>query len=210
MATSRIVLATGNRHKRDEIQRVLGFLAGCLLSPQEIGPDVPDPPEKGDSYRENALIKARAFASWSGLPALADDSGLEVEALHGRPGLHSSRYAGVGGSFSDNVSQLLAELRQVPEERRGARFVCTLVVCRAEEILFECEAESRGCIALEPRGAAGFGYDPVFIPEGGTRCFAELSAAEKDRISHRGRALEKFAAVVTAGAFPLFLPGETS
>jgi XTP/dITP diphosphohydrolase len=148
--------------------------------------------ETEDSFQGNALLKARAVAACTGGYALADDSGLEVYALGGAPGVRSARYAGEGAGDRENLSKLLKELGDSPPENRGARFVCAMAFAGPDgtEEFFIGTVE--GSIGLSPRGSTGFGYDPVFSPDGHRRTFAEMSPAEKDRMSHRGKALEKF------------------
>lgn len=159
-----------------------------LLSLDDV-PPYDEAPETGATFEENALAKARDGFAATGLPTLADDSGLEVAALNGMPGVLSARWAGGHGDDAANYSLLLAQLRDVPEERRGAAFVssCALVSSPTEQTIVRGEWPGR--IAREPLGDGGFGYDPVFIPEGGSRSAAQLSPAEKDAASHRGRAL---------------------
>lgn len=153
--------------------------------------DVPpfdETPETGATFDDNALAKARDGFAKTGMPCVADDSGLEVDALNGMPGVLSARWAGVHGDDAANTALLLAQLRDVPDERRGARFVsaCALVSGSGDVVV---RGEWPGRIAHEPRGDGGFGYDPVFIPEGSDRTAAELGPSEKDALSHRGRAL---------------------
>jgi len=204
-----ILIASGNPHKQDEIERIL---RGAGLAVELVRPDslaLPSPPprpaEDGDSYLENAAIKARAFSRWSGLPALADDSGLEVDSLGGEPGLRSARYAGgsgseVGDADARNRAKLLAALAGRPPAERRARFVCALALCRGDELLVAVEERCEGTILDAPRGQDGFGYDPVFLPAAGDRSFSELTPAEKDDASHRGRALRALAARISAAA----------
>jgi len=192
-----LLLATQNPGKRREFLALLGDLpAGGICLPADLGLSL-KVAETGSTYAENARLKAMAFAQASGLPTLADDSGLEVEALGGAPGVHSARYAGPSATDVDRRRQLLHELRQV-RPPRPARFVCVVAVARpfpGGPEVFEFVGECRGEIALEERGANGFGYDPLFyVPEYGAT-FAELPASVKDTISHRARALR--------AAFPL-------
>jgi len=184
------VLASANRHKVREIQALLADLPVTVRALAEF-PGAPDVVEDGATYRENALKKARSAADFTGKPALADDTGLEVDALDGRPGLYAARFAGEGCTFQDNIAKLLRLLEGVPAENRGARFVCVLafVVPGGRELVVE--GELRGRITEAQSGARGFGYDPVFfVPEVG-KTLAELSCEEKNRISHRRRALDK-------------------
>ncbi len=182
-----MVLATRNRGKLREFQELLipqGWEV-LGLSDLAIGRDVD---ETGRSFGENARLKALGYSHDTGLPVLADDSGLEVFALGGRPGIESARYAGSGASDSDRVRKLLAELRGTGGPRE-ARFVCALAMAQSDVLVVEAEGECRGIIADEPRGDGGFGYDPVFlVPELG-RTFAELDEDEKNRVSHRFRAV---------------------
>lgn len=187
----RIVLASGNRGKLEEIQRVLAADHREWVSQAQF--HVPEADETGLTFVENAIIKARNAAAFTGLPALADDSGLEVDALGGAPGIYSARYAGPGKADAENNAKLLAVLSDVstPAER-AARFRCVMVFMRhpADPAPVIAEGVWVGHIALASRGEGGFGYDPVFVPEGcGGRHAAELPAEEKDRLSHRGQAL---------------------
>jgi XTP/dITP diphosphohydrolase len=183
-----IFLASGNPHKIDELKQVLSPLGITLKSTLdypgggEVDEDQPD-------LKGNALKKARHWHSVTGLPSLADDTGLEVDALGGKPGVHSARYAGEDSGYVDNVAKLLDELTGA--ENRSARFRTVIAFVTGEkENIFEGTCE--GDIITERRGEKGFGYDPVFIPEGYEHTFAELSSEEKNRISHRGRAVRKF------------------
>jgi XTP/dITP diphosphohydrolase len=183
-----IVVATRNKKKMEEIKRILAGLDVRLSTVSEH----PACPDVEDSFQGNALLKARAVAACTGGYALADDSGLEVYALGGAPGVRSARYAGEGAGDRENLSKLLKELGDSPPENRGARFVCAMAFAGPDgtEEFFIGTVE--GSIGLSPRGSTGFGYDPVFSPDGHRRTFAEMSPAEKDRMSHRGKALEKF------------------
>jgi XTP/dITP diphosphohydrolase len=188
---TRIVVATGNAGKLAEFRELLAGEDVTLESQRALG--IEDAEETGASFLENALIKARHAARATGLPALADDSGLCVDALDGAPGVYSSRYAGQGAGDAANRALLLAELTRVPAEARTARFVCVLVFLRHPEdprpVI--AEGEWRGRIALAERGEGGFGYDALFeIPRLG-RTAAQLSAARKHRLSHRGQALRR-------------------
>ncbi len=144
--------------------------------------------ETGDSYVENAALKARAVAALTGLPALADDSGIEADALDGGPGIHSARFAGEDATDEQNLAKLVDAVREVPERRRTARYRCVALVAWPGEWFAYAEATCEGSLLLRGRGDGGFGYDPIFVPSGEFRTMAELPAEEKDRISHRGRA----------------------
>jgi XTP/dITP diphosphohydrolase len=190
----RVVLATSNPGKQRELQSLLAPLGYEVLLQSSLGIDAPE--ETGATFEANALLKARHAARLAGLPALADDSGLEVDALGGRPGVRSARYAGVGASDASNNALLLAELAGLPRESRGARYRCVLAFVRSAEdpepLLVSGTWEGR--IGDRLRGSGGFGYDPLFIPAGLDSTAAELPAAEKNRVSHRGRALQALVA----------------
>lgn len=189
---ARIVLATGNPGKVREIRRILGEFGVEIVPQTELG--VGDADETGSSFVENALIKARHAADLTGLPAIADDSGLVVDALDGRPGVYSARYAGVRASDDDNIEKLLRELRGVPDDKRTAAFHCCAVYVSADDSTsLVAEGCWQGRILGERRGSGGFGYDPVFFdPECG-RSAAELGPELKNARSHRGKALAALA-----------------
>lgn len=182
-----VVLATRNDGKARELTRLLEVAVKRLQTLRD-HPNIKLPPETGSSYRENALAKARAVNEALGLPALGDDSGLEVDALHRAPGLYSARFAGEGATDAANNALLLRSLEGFPPERRTARYHCALVLVRGVDDVLEVEAVCEGRILDAPRGGEGFGYDPLFLPDGETLTFGELPAARKDSISHRGRA----------------------
>lgn len=196
---SRLVLASNNAGKVRELTALLAELAIEVLPQREFG--VPDATESGLSFVENALIKARHAARLTGLPALADDSGIEVDALHGAPGIYSARYAGVGADDAANNARLLAELAGRPEAERGARYQCVLVLVRhaADPTPLVCQAGWSGRILCAPRGEGGFGYDPLFFVPALNATAAELEPARKNAISHRGLALAKLLAELKAG-----------
>ena len=184
-----LLLATHNAGKLRELRRLIGA-DWALVAPGEAGLDHLRVVESGAAYRENAALKARAFADASGLPALADDSGLEVEALAGAPGIRSARYAGAGATDAANRARLLAALEGVPAEGRKARYRALVAVALPRQSRVWCtEGIVTGSIASDERGSEGFGYDPLFeLPDG--RRMAELTMDEKNRISHRARALQ--------------------
>jgi XTP/dITP diphosphohydrolase len=191
----RVVVATANAHKLAEIQAILcaGHLEVELVSMADYG--VASPVEDGDTFEANALIKARACVAATGLPSLADDSGLEVDALGGAPGVYSARYAGEGASDADNNAKLLAELAEVPAERRTGRFVCAAAIVTADGREHLVRGTMDGVIVDAPRGTQGFGYDPLFLADATDdgRTNGELAPAEKDAISHRGAAFRALA-----------------
>jgi len=182
----KLVIATRNRHKLEEI-RVIFNLPGLELFSAFDFPDVPDVEETGSTFASNAEIKARSLAHGTGLWALADDSGLEVDALDGAPGIYSARFAGEPVSYSANNEKLM-QLMQGKSNRR-ARFRCALALVSPDGELFSIEGSCEGTIIEELRGTEGFGYDPLFVPEGEMMTFAEMPAERKNQISHRARAL---------------------
>lgn len=187
----RIVLASNNAGKVREIDQML---AGCdmhVLPQSEFNVDEVE--ETGLTFVENAILKARHAARQSGLPAIADDSGLEVDALHGAPGIYSARYAGVGASDQQNLEKLLDDLKAVPEEQRSARFQCLLVFMRhaTDPTPLICQGTWNGIITFEPAGDNGFGYDPVFYVPDQHCTSAQLAPETKNKLSHRGQALQK-------------------
>ncbi|WP_328363190.1 RdgB/HAM1 family non-canonical purine NTP pyrophosphatase [Mycobacterium sp. NBC_00419] len=188
-----LLVASRNRKKLAELRRVLeaAGVSGLTLVSLDDVPAFDEAPETGATFEDNALAKARDAFAATGLPAVADDSGLEVDALNGMPGVLSARWAGRHGEDVANYELLLAQLRDTPEERRSAAFVsaCALVHGPGPDDNTVVRGQWPGVIARGPRGAGGFGYDPVFVPEGETRSAAELSPTEKDAVSHRGRAL---------------------
>lgn len=189
---TRFVLASANVDKAREIAEILGSAVELVSRP----PEVPDVEETGATLEENARLKARALVDATGLPAVADDTGLEVHALGGAPGVYSARYSGEGATYASNVAKLLAELG--PTQHRAARFRTVAIACFPDgrEVLVDGVVD--GEIADEARGTYGFGYDPVFVPaEGDGRTFAEMRPAEKHALSHRGRAFRALADLLT-------------
>ena len=193
-----LLVATRNPGKFRELT---SLLAGCplkLVSLDDVGVDV-EVPETGSTFEENATLKAETYSRLTGMATLADDSGLEVEALGGEPGVMSSRYAGEGASDQERIAFLLRKLDNIPEDRRRARFRCVIAVARpgAETELYGGQCD--GTMIDAPRGRNGFGYDPVFLLPGLGRTMAELSEEEKDRVSHRGIAARKAVAALSRG-----------
>ena len=193
----KLLLATRNAGKLAELRRMLAADASGLAGVEVLGladvPEFPDAPETGATFAENALAKARDAVAATGLPSVADDSGLAVDALGGMPGVLSARWAGRHGDDEANLRLLLGQLSDVPDARRGAAFVCAAALVlptgpeNGREIVVH--GEWRGRIIREPRGTNGFGYDPIFVPDGEERSSAELGPEEKDAASHRGRAM---------------------
>jgi XTP/dITP diphosphohydrolase len=217
-----LVLSTQNEDKAREIVEILVDTRGAPLAaysiegvaflldePDAIAASVtalvpltdrPEVDETGTTLEENARIKGRALADALGLTAIADDTGLEVDALHGAPGVHSARYAGPDASYADNVALLLNEMEGEYPTLRTARFVTVAIACEPEGHDIVVRGEVEGLIAAEPRGTSGFGYDPVFVPvEGDGRTFAEMTPVEKHALSHRGRAFRALAAALEPG-----------
>ena len=203
--TQRVVLATRNAGKLAELPRILDD-AG--LAVELVGADdfaaLPEVAETGSTFAANALLKARAAAEYAGVPAVADDSGLCVDALNGMPGILSARWAGAHGDDEANLDLVLAQLSDTPDERRGAHFFCAAAVAMppghhgepGEQRVVEGQVD--GSLLRERRGTGGFGYDPIFVPYGSARTTAEMDAAEKDAISHRGQAFRALVPVLRA------------
>lgn len=202
-----VVLATRNPAKLRELARILdGAAPAVRLAGLGEFPGAPDVPETGATFEENALLKARAIAGFTGLPAVADDSGLCVDALNGMPGVLSARWAGQHGDDRANLDLVLAQVSDVPDARRGARFTCAAALVVPAPGTGGREwvvtGEVAGHLIRVPRGSGGFGYDPIFLPDGFAQTTAEMTAAEKDAISHRGRAfraLTPFIGAASAG-----------
>lgn len=189
-----LVLATRNPHKVVELRRILAETGlDVEIRGLDAFPGIPEVPETGVTFAENATLKAVAVAEATGLPSIADDSGLCVDVLGGAPGVFSARWSGEHGEDRANLELLLAQLRDVPESRRGAHFGCAAVVALPGGRTLVAEGRLVGSLTRQPRGTNGFGYDPIFVPEGETRTTAEMSPAEKDAVSHRGRALRALA-----------------
>jgi XTP/dITP diphosphohydrolase len=195
--STRLLLATRNAGKLAELQRLL---ASAVPGVEVLGlrdvPEYPEAPETGATFEENALLKAREAVRYTGLPAVADDSGLTVDALNGMPGIFSARWSGRHGDDEANTALLLGQLADVPDERRGAAFVCAAALVTPEGAEHVLRAEWRGEVLREKRGSNGFGYDPVFVPAGLELTAAELEPADKDAISHRGQAFTALLPVV--------------
>jgi XTP/dITP diphosphohydrolase len=199
--TPRLLLASANQGKLRELRTILRGLPVELVGLTEAGPgQPPEVEETGDTFLANARLKARAYAAWSGLAAVADDSGLEVDALGGAPGVRSARYAGPGAGDRANLDKLLAELAGVPPQRRTARFRCAAVLFDPRLGTWHAEAAWEGRLLDAPRGSGGFGYDPVFVPDGWELTSAEVDQATKDAASHRGKAFRALRPAIEAWA----------
>ena len=188
----KFIIATNNQKKLKELERILNPLGINAVSAKDEGISLDDVEETGTTFAENAFLKAEAAFKKTGLPSVADDSGLCVDALDGRPGIYSARYAGENATDSDKNSKLLSELKDVPEKDRTAHFICAICCVLPNGEKIEVEGVCEGSIAFEPHGNGGFGYDPIF--KYGDKSYAELSSAEKDAVSHRGQALRKLKA----------------
>jgi len=194
-----LVLATANAHKVIEFQRILNELIPDLeLIAASSFPGVPEVAETGATFAENALLKARAISEFTKLPALADDSGLCVECLSGSPGIYSARYAGPTSNDAQNVEKILKEIEDVETDLLGAHFECAIAfVDLSENIELVVDGIMQGSLIKEVRGKNGFGYDPIFVPQGLSQTSAEISNSEKDQLSHRGKALRKMAVILS-------------
>ncbi|MFI9330682.1 RdgB/HAM1 family non-canonical purine NTP pyrophosphatase [Kitasatospora sp. NPDC052868] len=195
--TTRLILATRNQHKVAELRAILGSAGlDVELVGADAYPEIPDVPETGVTFAENALLKAHALARATGLPAVADDSGLCVDVLNGAPGIFSARWAGKHGDDRANLELLLAQLGDIAPEHRGAHFFCAAALALPDGTERVVEGRLLGTLRTAPAGAGGFGYDPILQPLGETRTCAELTADEKNAISHRGQAFRALAPVV--------------
>ncbi len=190
----KFIIATHNMKKQAEMQRILSPLGVEVLTAEMAGVTLTDVEETGATFEENAVLKAENGCSESGLPCIADDSGLSVDFLGGEPGVYSARYSGKHGDDEANIQKLLKKLENVPDEKRTARFVSVVCVCFPDGRKLTVDGKCEGKIGFEKHGDNGFGYDPVFMV--GKKSFAELSADEKDKISHRGNALRKLVRVL--------------
>ncbi|MFD9128606.1 RdgB/HAM1 family non-canonical purine NTP pyrophosphatase [Kitasatospora sp. NPDC059571] len=197
MTTRRLVLATRNRHKVGELRDILGDAGlDVELVGADAYPEIPDVPETGVTFAENALLKAHALAKATGLPAIADDSGLCVDVLGGAPGIFSARWSGKHGDDRANLDLLLAQLSDIAEPHRAAHFACAAALALPDGTERVVEGRLLGTLRTAPAGDGGFGYDPILQPLGETRTCAELTSAEKNAISHRGQAFRALAPVV--------------
>ena len=189
-----LLIASKNVGKIKEFKQLLADLPIILHSANEFE-EIPEPEETGKTFADNAILKAQYYAEKTGLIALADDSGLAVDALNGAPGVFSARYAGVDATNAERIGKLLSEVSNTPIEKRSARFVCAIaIITQTGKILNLVEATCEGKIAFQPSGTNGFGYDPIFVPDGFSQSFGELSDEIKHKISHRGRAIKKIIA----------------
>jgi XTP/dITP diphosphohydrolase len=195
--SSRFLLATRNTKKLAELRRILAGLDVALVGLDDV-PAYPEPVETGLTFEDNALLKAREGVRCTGLPTIADDSGLSVDALGGMPGVFSARWAGRHGDDHANLELVLAQLADVPDQFLGAAFVCAAALVLPDNREFVTHGRQRGRLVRKPRGDGGFGYDPIFVSKDHTQTNAELSASEKDAISHRGKAFRALAEVISS------------
>lgn len=185
----KFIIATNNQKKLIELERILKPLGIDAVSAKEAGVVLDDVEETGTTFAENAFLKADAAYKKTGMPSVADDSGLSVDALNGRPGVYSARYAGENATDKDRYTKLLGEMKDIPEAERTAHFTSAICCILSDGSKIEVEGRCDGRIAFEPSGDGGFGYDPVFLY--GERSYAQLTAEEKDKVSHRGKSLRK-------------------
>ena len=197
-AERRLLLATRNAKKLAELRRIVGPAIHAEVVGLDDVPPYDEVPETGATFAENALLKAKEAVRWTGLPAVADDSGLAVEALNGMPGVLSARWSGLGRDDEANLRLVLEQIADVPDDRRGAAFRCAAALVTPDGREWVVEGQLEGVLTRGPRGTEGFGYDPIFQPVGDTRTTAELPPAEKDAISHRGRAFRALVPYLTA------------
>ena len=195
----KLLLATRNTKKLEEMRRILAN--DLVVGLDDVAP-YDEVPESGLTFEANARLKAREGVAHTGLPTVADDSGLTVAAMNGMPGVFSARWTGRHGDDTGNVDLLLRQLSDVPEEELGAAFVCAVVLVLPDGREWTVHGEMRGRLVREPRGTGGFGYDPIFVADGHTRTSAELTPSEKDAISHRGQAMRALAAILAGGLEP--------
>ena len=194
-----ILIATQNRDKVREIEGLVRGLPFRFVIPSDLGIHE-SPDETEATFLGNARLKALHYAKLSGLPAVADDSGLSIDAMNGEPGVYSSRFCGENATYPERFEEIWRRLRDVPEERRTAHFTCAVVMAAGDHVAFETQQEVQGVIASAPRGTNGFGYDPIFFHPPSGRTTAELSREEKDAISHRGKAFKRLRDFLASGA----------
>ena len=184
-----IVAATDNKHKIEEIESITKKFGMNVITKAEAGVGDLEVEETGTTFEENSLIKAEAIMKATGMPAIADDSGLEADALNGAPGVYSARFSGEGATDESNNAKLLKLMENIPDDERSARFVSVVTLCFPDGTVVAARGECPGTLRRSPRGDGGFGYDPLFVPVGYDKTYAEISAEEKNIISHRAKAL---------------------
>ena len=189
MNNMKIVAATGNKHKIEEIESITKKFGMNVITKAEAGVGDLEVEETGTTFEENSLIQAEAIMKATGMPAIADDSGLEADALNGAPGVYSARFSGEGATDESNNAKLLKLMENIPDDERSARFVSVVTLCFPDGTVVAARGECPGTLRRSPRGDGGFGYDPLFVPVGYDKTYAEISAEEKNIISHRAKAL---------------------
>ena len=189
MNNMKIVAATGTKHKIEEIESITKKFGMNVITKAEAGVGDLEVEETGTTFEENSLIKAEAIMKATGMPAIADDSGLEADALNGAPGVYSARFSGEGATDESNNAKLLKLMENIPDDERSARFVSVVTLCFPDGTVVAARGECPGTLRRSPRGEGGFGYDPLFVPVGYDKTYAEISAEEKNIISHRAKAL---------------------
>ena len=189
MNNMKIVAATGNKHKIEEIESITRKFGMNVITKAEAGVGDLEVEETGTTFEENSLIKAEAIMKATGMPAIADDSGLEADALNGAPGVYSARFSGEGATDESNNAKLLKLMENIPDDERSARFVSVVTLCFPDGTVVAARGECPGTLRRSPQGDGGFGYDPLFVPVGYDKTYAEISAEEKNIISHRAKAL---------------------
>ena len=189
MNNMKIVAATGNKHKIEEIESITRKFGMNVITKAEAGVGDLEVEETGTTFEENSLIKAEAIMKATGMPAIADDSGLEADALNGAPGVYSARFSGEGATDESNNAKLLKLMENITDDERSARFVSVVTLCFPDGTVVAARGECPGTLRRSPRGDGGFGYDPLFVPVGYDKTYAEISAEEKNIISHRAKAL---------------------
>ena len=196
MQNKKIVIITQNKNKKKELEKLLKGLRIKVLGLSDLKIYIPRVIEDGKTFRQNAIKKALTFSRYIEYPVIGDDSGLLVDSLGGKPGVRSSRFAHTKATDKENVTKLLKLMRNFPAKKRTASFVCVIAIAKKGNLIGTVEGECGGFITFEPKGKNGFGYDPVFIPRGKSRTFAQISAESKNKISHRGKATKKAKALI--------------
>ena len=196
MPDKKVVIATQNKNKKREIEKLLKSLKIKVLGLEDLKIHIPRIIEDGKTFRQNAIKKALIFSRYTDMPVIADDSGLVVDSLGGKPGVRSSRFAHTKATDKENVAKLLKLMWNIPTKRREACFVCVIAIAQKGNLVETAEGSCKGTIGFEPKGKNGFGYDPVFIPKGKSRTFAEIAPLSKNKISHRGKAMKKAKAII--------------
>ena len=196
MLNKKIVIVTQNKNKKRELEKLLKGLKIKVLGLKDLKIHIPRVIEDGKTFRQNAIKKALIFSRYTDIPVMADDSGLVVDSLDGKPGVRSSRFAHIKATDKENVTKLLKLMWNIPTKKRNAFFVCVIAIAQKGDLIETAEGSCKGRIGFEPKGKNGFGYDPVFIPKGKSRTFAEIAPLSKNKVSHRGKAMRKAKAII--------------